>query len=237
MADDPASIPATRLLAPSRSKRRDLVELAIAYGLILLVIWTPRPAQRILWWVAAASVVYFTCVSFDGRQAMGLRAGNFFRSLWVVGAASAVSAIAVIVAIRLNTLHAPPGPLQFIATYWAYAIWGGVQQFLMQCFFLLRFKRILLSAKLAAVAAAGIFAAAHLPNPILTPVTLLWGLAACLLFLRYRNLYPLALAHAILGITVAITVPGPVDHNMRVGISYLAYGHRPHQHPQPLPQP
>jgi membrane protease YdiL (CAAX protease family) len=235
MADDSASGPSEQQFPVTRGKRRALVELAVSYGFILVVIWTPRPAQRILWWVAAASIVYFTCVSFDGRQAMGMRTRNFFRSLWVVGAALAVSASAVAVAIRLNTLHAPPGPLQFVATYWAYALWGGVQQFLLQCFFLPRFRRILPSASLAALAAAGIFAAAHLPNPILTPVTLLWGLAACLLFLRYRNLYPLALAHAILGITVAICIPGPVDHNMRVGFSYLTYGHRTHPYPSPQP--
>ena len=81
------------------------------------------------------------------------------------------------------------------------------------------------SLKLAVGVTAIIFAVAHLPNPILVPFTLLWGLAACLLFLRYRNLYPLAMAHAILGITIAIAVPGPVDHNMRVGLGYLTYAH------------
>ena len=35
------------------------------------------------------------------------------------------------------------------------------------------------------------------------------------------------MAHAILGITIAITVPGPVDHNMRVGLGYLTYN--PHK--------
>jgi hypothetical protein len=35
------------------------------------------------------------------------------------------------------------------------------------------------------------------------------------------------LAHAILGITVAITIPGPADHNMRVGLGYLRYN--PHR--------
>jgi hypothetical protein len=45
---------------------------------------------------------------------------------------------------------------------------------------------------------------------------------------RYRNLYPLMMAHAILGITVALTVPGPVVHNMRVGLGYLTY--LPHRH-------
>jgi hypothetical protein len=73
--------------------------------------------------------------------------------------------------------------------------------------------------------AAGIFSIAHLPSPILTPITLIWGFAACLIFLRYRNLYPLAMAHAILGISIAITIPGHVDHNMRVGLGYLTYKH------------
>jgi hypothetical protein len=35
--------------------------------------------------------------------------------------------------------------------------------------------------------------------------------------------------HAILGICVALTVPGPVDHNMRVGLGYLTY-RPPHHH-------
>jgi hypothetical protein len=65
---------------------------------------------------------------------------------------------------------------------------------------------------------------------------LVWGLAACLLFLCYRNLYPLALAHAIFGITIAITVPGPVDHNMRVGLGYLKY-HHPSHNPTHLLKP
>jgi hypothetical protein len=70
---------------------------------------------------------------------------------------------------------------------------------------------------------AGLFAVAHLPNPILTVITLFFGLASCYFYLYYRNLVPLALAHAILGISIGITIPGSLDHNMRVGISYLTY--------------
>jgi len=214
-------------LAP-RGRRRVWIEIVVAYVLILVVIWTPRPAQRWTWWIAAASVVFFTCISFDGTQAMGLRAKNFLRSLWVAGAAVLIAAAAVFVAARLHTLHAPAGPMQFIANYFAYAIWACAQQFLLECYFLLRFLRLMPDRRWAALASAGIFAAAHLPNPVLTPITLLWGVAACFLFLRYRNLYPLALAHAILGITISLTVPGPLDHNMRVGWSYLTYS--PHVH-------
>jgi hypothetical protein len=141
------------------------------------------------------------------------------------------------VASRLHTLHAPGSPILFIETYCAYALWAAVQQFLLQCFFLSRLVRLLPGARSAAASAAIIFAIAHLPNPILTSVTLLWGFAACVVFLRYRNLYPLALAHAILGISIAISVPGPVVRNMRVGLGYLTYGHAHRAAAFPLAQP
>ena len=213
--------------AATHSKRRDLLELAIAYGLILAVIWTPRPSQRFLWIVAAAFIAAVTCLSFDGRKAMGLRTANFFRSLWVVAVALAAAAVAAGVAAKLHTLRMPPGPVEFVRTYVAYAIWSFVQQFLLQAIFLSRLLRLLPNPAAAAVTAASIFAIAHLPNPILAPLTLILGLAACFVFLHYRNLYSVALAHAIFGIAIAMTVPGPVIHNMRVGLSYLAYRQRP----------
>ena len=110
---------------------------------------------------------------------------------------------------ELHTLHAPGSFAQWIGTFLGYAIWSFVQQFLMQGYFLLRLLQLLPNPKLAAITTALIFTLAHLPNPILTPLTLLWGVAACLVFLRHRNLYPLAVAHAIFGICIAITIPGP----------------------------
>jgi hypothetical protein len=212
-----------------RTRRRIVVELALTYALILLVIWTPRPWQKMLWWVAAGALLVIAGLSYKGIQSLGLRRGNLFRSSWVVAVALLLSAVAVAIAIPLETLRLPAGGVQgFIATYWAYALWAGVQQLLLQGFFLPRCLRLVNGTSSAAFLAAALFALAHLPNPILTPVTLIWGFAACMLFLHYRSLYPLAIAHAILGITIAITIPGPVDHNMRVGLGYLTY--HPHIH-------
>ncbi len=216
------------------------MELCVGYGLILLVLWTPRPWQRVLYWAPVVWILVVMWISFPGWKAMGLRAANFLRSLWVVGAALLMAAAAVLLAVRLGTLHAPDSPLLFFKTYIGYALWSFVQQILLLDFFLLRLLRLLPGRISAVIVTAAIFALAHLPNPILTPVTLLWGLAACLLFLRYRNLYPLAISHAIFGICIAITVPGPVSHNMRVGLGYLRYvprgvhprNHREHQRSQ-----
>jgi membrane protease YdiL (CAAX protease family) len=234
-----ANLPAdVGVAVPRRSRRRDLFEMIGTYALILAVIWTPRPWQWWLWMVAATAVIVISALSFDGWKRMGLTAENLWRSLWVVAAVLAVAAAAVVVAAQLNTLRTPETPQLFVRRYGMYAIWAMVQQFLLQCFFLARSVRLLRNTTKAAGLAAGLFAAAHLPNPILTVITLLFGVASCLLFLRYRNLWPLAAAHAILGIAIAITVPGHVDHNMRVGYSYLTYTQRnAHRHPGSLAQP
>ena len=213
-------------------RRRDFLELSVGYGLILLALWTPNPWRRLPSLAALAWILLVSFLSFDGWSAMGLRVSGFLRSAWVVGVALVLAAAAVVLAGRLHTtLHLPGGPIMIVKRYWAYTIWAFLQEFVLLNFILLRLLRVLPNRKLACLAAAGLFAVAHLPNPILTPVTLIWGFAACLLFLEYRNVYTLAMAHAIFGICIALTVPGPVDHNMRAGLGYLTYRqHRRNHH-------
>jgi membrane protease YdiL (CAAX protease family) len=174
-------------------------------------------------------VLTVTVISFEGTRAMGFRLSGFLRSLWVVGVALAILASAAFLAHELHTLHAPRTPTAFVQRFWGYAIWAFLQQFLLLDFILLRLLRLVSGTREAVLGATTLFALAHLPNPILTAATFLLGLAACLLFLRYRNLYTLAISHAMLGICVAITVPGPVSHNMRVGLGYWTF-HPPRHH-------
>lgn len=219
-----------RAPATATRERRDLLELSTGYALILIVIWTPRPWQRLSYLAAATFLAIVLWLSRPGLKAMGLRPADFRRSLWLIGAALLAAAIAVLVAARIGTLHAPGSLLQFVERYTGYAIGACIQQVLLQCLFLPRLLRLTRSPSHAALAATTLFSLAHLPNPILTVITIVWGLASCLYFLRYRNLYALVVAHAILGIAVAVCVPGPVIHNMRVGLGYLTYSsHHPQQ--------
>jgi membrane protease YdiL (CAAX protease family) len=98
---------------------------------------------------------------------------------------------------------------------------------LLQGYFLARLLRIVPNPNFAAIITASVFALAHLPNPILTPLTLIWGLTACFVFIRSRNVYPLAIAHAIFGVCVAVTIPASLLHNMRVGLGYIDYSPTP----------
>jgi membrane protease YdiL (CAAX protease family) len=215
---------------PASRTRRDLLEFAVAYGLIALAIWTPLPWQRWLSLAALAWVLLATWLSFDGWRVMGFKVAGFWRSVWVVGVALILAAAAIGVAAWLQTLHVPHFPGVFLQRYWAYTIWAFLQEFLLLDFFLLRLLRLIPNGYAAALVATGLFALTHLPNPILTPLTLIWGYAACFIFMHYRNIYVPAMAHAILGICIAVTIPGPVDHNMRVGLGYLTY--REHRHRQ-----
>ena len=195
--------------AHSLSKRRALLELALGYGLILLVLWTPRPWQRPLYALTVLVIAGIFWIGYTNPKSMGLRTRNFVPSLWIVALALLISGVSVALAIDFHTLHPVHGPIASFKRYWGYALWSFVQQLLLQDFFFRRLRLLLPSAGLAALAAAAVFSIAHIPSPVLTLVTFLMGLAACLLFLRYRNLYPLAIAHAILGVTLAITLPTP----------------------------
>lgn len=218
----PESAEAAALLK-LRSSTWDIVELTVGYGLVMAVIWTPRPLQHWLYWAAVGWFLTAVIMSFPGWKAMGCGAAGFWRSLWIVGVAVGMSVAAIVIAIQLHTLHGPNGFFDWIRSYGGYALWAFLQQLLLQGYFLLRLLRIVPNSMGAALIAAAIFSIAHLPNPILTPITLLWGVTACLVFVRCRNVYPLAIAHAIFGICVAVTIPGPMLHNMRVGRGYITY--------------
>jgi membrane protease YdiL (CAAX protease family) len=225
---------------PALTRRRALLELALAYTLILLVIWTPRPGvpgelarwggipyQRIFYIAAVIAVAAILTLSFQSARALGITRTNLTRSLWIAAVALALAAALILTAAHLHTLH---NTSHFIARYWGYALWAFVQQIILLDIFLRRLQLLLPSPRFAALAAAVLFASAHLPNPILVPITLLWGFISCLLFLHYRNIIPLAIAHAALGITLAIAIPSPVIRNMRVGLGFLHYRNPQHAH-------
>ena len=206
----------------SESKTRDAAELAIGYLLILVAEWFPNPAaQRFLFWFTLGWVIVTTILAKPDARTLGLRPSNA-RSVWIVPAIVLLGAVSVWIASQLHTLHDfSIGTL--VGRVRGYLVWSLLQQFMLQDYFLLRLLR-LMPAKAAAVAAAAIlFASAHIPNPVLMVGTLLWGIAACVLFLRYGDLYSLGVAHCLLGICIAFTVPAHIHHGMRVGLGYRQY--------------
>ena len=204
-------------------RSRDFLELSVVFTLIIVALWTPNPVRSIAGWIALGLIVLASWRSGQDAAALGLRLAGLRQSLWVVGSALAGAAIVVLIGWRMHTLHPVLRGLPAWWGFWAYMFWALLQQFILQDFFLLRLLR-LMPSKIAAIATAALlFAVVHIPNPLLMILTLAWGAAACVLFLRYRNLYTLGLAHGLLGLCLAIGVPNPVHHQMRVGLGYLRW--------------
>ena len=206
----------------TRLRSRDFLEVVITYGLVLLALWTPRPVQI---WLSLVILAWILCAMVTSKQdarTLGFRPAGL-RSLWIAGLALISAAIAIWVAARMHTLHPFLSSTPSGAHFLGYMLWAFLQQFLLQGFFLLRLLRLLPTKGGAVAVAALLFGFAHIPNPLLIVATLVWGAAACALFLRYRDIYSLGIAHGIFGICLAITVPSAVHHQMNVGLGYYRY--------------
>ncbi len=213
----------TALNSSFRPRNRDIFELSVGFALIMTAVWTPLAVQRILFWVAFSWIVTTTLLSRNSRDSLGLGLSGIHRSLWIVGVALILATTDLLISLGYSALHPLYGPVPIGRHMWGYIIWAFMQQFVLQDFFLLRLIRVLPSRTSAVCTAAILFSVAHLPNPLLTVATLVWGLAACAIFLKYRNLYTLGLVHGILGLTIAVSVPNGVHRHMRVGLGYVRY--------------
>lgn len=205
----------------SIGKPTAVIELVVAYGLIEAALWTEAAARSVWFWVAATWIIGVNIYRFRSAREMGLGFAGIRRSLWILAAALVIAGVAVALGHLAGSLH----PLHMRAGVWSillYAVWALEQQFILQSFFFVRLE-LLVGSGWSVLVSALLFALAHLPNPVLTVATFAGALAFCELFRRYRNLWTLAAAHAILGLALAAAVPVEIHRNMRVGIGYLTF--------------
>jgi len=80
-----------------------------------------------------------------------------------------------------------------------YPVWGLVQQLLVQAMVVRNLIRVLPLPVLVAVAAV-LFGLVHLPELPLAVATALLGGAFTLIFVRWRNVWPLGICHGLLGV-------------------------------------
>jgi membrane protease YdiL (CAAX protease family) len=96
-------------------------------------------------------------------------------------------------------------------------LWGTAQQYGLLAFYFRRTSELLRGPTGPMVVTSLLFALFHLPNPFLTIVTFLAGLLSCWLYRRVPNLWALGLAHGVLSISLARSLPPEITFGMRVG--------------------
>ena len=212
-------------------------QLVVVYVLIEFALWSSRLSLRNRWALAAAiAVVVFLLLDFllaDLMPPEVLDEGPSIRRMGlglptsagagIVLAASFAAAICLIFLVLWAGGEIPMNAIwPNVSQSAGYLLWVLVQEFILQSFFFTRCEE-LFGSSAAVWVAATLFAVAHLPNPILTTFTFVAALFFCSMFRRYRSIYPLAMVHAVLGLTVSVTMPDNLLHHMRVGIGYLRY--------------
>jgi membrane protease YdiL (CAAX protease family) len=206
----------------ARSGRvRLMAEVVVVYALLEVALWTRRPAQN--WWGAAmlGSVLVFSALGRRRAQELGLTFKGIRSAVIVLPIAAASGAALLLFGRTFGWAHGLAISSRLHGA--GYVAWALVQQFMAQSFFFVRFEE-LWGGRRAVWISALLFALAHIPNPVLVPATFLGGLGFSEAFRRWRNLYSIWLAHAILGMCIAAAFPLAWTHQMRVGIGYLLLG-------------
>jgi membrane protease YdiL (CAAX protease family) len=197
---------------------RDLVEIAVIFCCILVAVWTrPGRANAFFSITAAACVVAFAIRGRWGARSLGLTrplAGAL--PMFITGA----TLCGLVALFALPLRFAGPGWNVPLSRSWQYAIWALQQEFILQSIFFVRLEATLGSRRAVWLAAA-LFALVHIPSPVLTILAFFGGIVFGELFRRWRNLYPIGIIHAALGLTIAAHLPDHWLHHMRVGIGYL----------------
>jgi hypothetical protein len=198
------------------------LQIALAYGLLEAALWTPPGRLDLVWMILTAAFIPLMAFRgpYSGRD-MGVTFPSGKATIWIVGAGLILAAMLWSCA-ALTGANAAPTHAMPLRTAWQYAIWAFLQQFMLQSFFFVRLES-LLGSRGAVLATTILFAAAHVPNPILTIGSVFAGFFFCEMFRRHRNIFPLGVVHLILGLTMAASISDTLLHHMRVGIGYLQF--------------
>jgi len=198
----------------------DSFQITLVFPLIMVAAWTmPGYANTVAVVLAVCFILWFSVHGRFSFRELGLEGSS--RGTGVMFVSAALIVIALVIAGFILAKIGPSHPFSAKRSI-LYAIWALLQEFILQSFFYLRLES-LFGGRRAVWVAALLFALPHIPSPILTALSFVGGLYFCELFRRHRNLYPLGLVHAAIGLTIAASLPDRLLHHMRVGIGYLAY--------------
>jgi membrane protease YdiL (CAAX protease family) len=198
-------------------------QIIIVFLFLELALWAPTTHLRNRWAVVAMfTLLFLVLIDRPSLERLGLRLPKTFGASVVLG----VGFVMVVVMVILVNFAGGQIPANqtwpAVRSVWGYVIWALIQEFILQSFFFKRFEE-LYGGPAAVWIASTLFAAVHLPSPILTTATLIGALFFCEMFRRYRSIYFLGIVHAMLGLTIASLMPDSLLHHMRVGIGYLQY--------------
>lgn len=206
----------------NRRQKLTVVEAAAGFALLMLYIWRLRFTAPRAWLFILGFFILSHILRGERIAALGLRWGNFRECMQTLAPALLLMALAFIAAgLLLQTMR--PISLEYgVMCLLAYCPWALFQQYLLNGYIANRLLAVS-SARHVPLMAATLFAGAHLPNWFLMLVTFVTGYYSTKVFMRYRNLYFLGLAHALIGTLIFVVIPDSISHHLTVGPGFFLH--------------
>lgn len=199
-----------------------LAEALLVFAVIMAYIWELRVTYPYFWLLAVALIVASHLARHELPEDLGFRARNFGDCLWKFGPVLIGLFLAIWGTGMLLGSIRPLGFGPAMQSLAVYLPWGLFQQYLLNGYFLRRFD-MALSRTAAGILTAGLFCLVHTPNWFLMLVTPVTAIGAIWVYRKYRNLYFLGLAHAVIGFALFMVVPDSVSHHLRVGPGWFTW--------------
>jgi len=196
-----------------------LVEVLAVFAGVVAFIWRLQFTFPDFAMILLAFIVVTFFVHRDRFKDLGFGSAGLVKGLRILALPTVIGAALLIVA-AIPTHFIQARPLSGLAKYFA---WALLQQFALQSFFGNRLLLILKDPNRAAWMNGALFAAVHIPNPVLVPVTFVGGYFLTRVFFSTRNIVPLAVSHAIIGSLLAVALPVAWHHGLRVGPGYYGW--------------
>jgi hypothetical protein len=206
-------------------RRADALEAVGVFLLILVHIWFVSRRVRLAWLVILIPVIYSHWSRGESFRWLGFRRDNFGQCVrdfapLILGLAG----VPLVLGAVFGTVHmsSTMAPLAFVAYY---CVWGTFQQYALNGFFVNRLSGAAApdEQRWVPLLAATLFAAVHIPNWFLVTVTFTLGLLCARIYLTYRNLYFLGIAHGLIGSALYITVPNWISLHFYIGPRAMRY--------------
>jgi hypothetical protein len=204
----------------NRAKWLILAESATVFVLVMLYIWRLRYTTHEAWIYILVFLLLSHYMHKERAAGLGFRWSNFEECVDTLAPAVLLFALSMIaVGVLLQTLRNITLD-RCLLCFAAYCPWGLFQQYLLNAYFANRLLTVS-SARHVPLITAALFSGAHVPNWFLMLVTFASGYCATRVYMKYRNVYFLGLAHGVIGSVLFMVIPDSISHHLTVGPGFF----------------